>query len=55
MEKVGNLAIHRKQWHKKMQLEVEVVSRGHFPTTAIVRLPSGKEVEVDLTDLEPMA
>jgi hypothetical protein len=54
MEKIGSQAIYQKQWHKTLQIEVEVVSRGHFPTTAIVRLPDGKEIETDIIDMEPV-
>lgn len=39
-------------WHKTLECVVEVLRTGHFPTTAIVRLPDDREIEVDLIDLE---
>ena len=30
---------------------VEVLRTGHFPTTAMVRLPDGREIEVEMEDL----
>jgi hypothetical protein len=31
---------------------VQVLSTGHFPTTAMVRLPNDTETEVDIEELE---
>lgn len=40
------------QWWAKGGCTVELVKRGHFPTTSIVILPNGKTTEIDLEDLE---
>ena len=33
------------------ECDVEVLSRGHFEASVLVQLPSGRVVEVDLSDL----
>jgi hypothetical protein len=39
-------------WWTKGECVVEVLRRGHYPTTAMVRLPNDKETEVELEELE---
>lgn len=39
-------------WSKGHECVVEVVRRGHFPTSIMVRKPDDTEVEVEETDLE---
>ena len=34
-------------WHKQIECKVEVIKTGHFPTTVIVQLPDGRQVETD--------
>lgn len=46
------MTLNNKMYWLKGQTEVEVLKTGHYPTTAIVRLPSGKETEVDIMELE---
>lgn len=44
--------LHKWMWWSKGECVVEVLKTGHFPTTAIVRLPNDKETEVDTEELE---
>jgi hypothetical protein len=46
------LIMHKWCWCKSLKCVVEVIKRGHFPTTAVVRLPNDSEVEVDISELE---
>ncbi len=39
-------------WNNKLQCVVELIKTGHFPTTAMVKLPDDRVVEVDIEDLE---
>lgn len=39
-------------WWVKGECVVEVLSTGHFPTTAIVKLPNDLITEVDIGELE---
>ncbi len=39
-------------WWRKGECVVKVLKRGHYPTTVMVRLPSDKETEVELDELE---
>lgn len=39
-------------WWTKGECVVEVLRTGHFPTTAMVKLPNDKETEVDIIELE---
>ena len=43
--------VDRWQWHKELECVVEILKTGRFPTTVIVRLPDGKEVETDYCNL----
>jgi hypothetical protein len=46
------LIMHKWCWCKTHKCVVEVLSQGHFPTTAIVRLPNDKKIEVEIRELE---
>lgn len=39
-------------WWKKGECVVEVIKTGHFPTSIIGKLPSGKESEIDIDELD---
>jgi hypothetical protein len=52
--KNGRYQLYKKMWWCKVDDAVEVLHTGHFPTTAIVRLSDGREVEVDITELEQL-
>jgi hypothetical protein len=39
-------------WWRKGECVVEVLRTGHFPTTAMVKLPDDRETEVDINELE---
>jgi hypothetical protein len=39
-------------WWTKGECVVEVLKTGHFPTTAMVRLPNDKETEIEIAELE---
>lgn len=43
--------VDRFAWHQKLECVVEIVGQGHFPSTAIVKLPDGREIDTDLCDL----
>jgi hypothetical protein len=38
-------------WHTKFECVVELIERGHFPTTLIAKMPDDREVEIDEDDL----
>jgi len=38
-------------WWEKGECVVEVLRTGHFPTTAMVKLPNDKETEIDIDEL----
>lgn len=38
-------------WWTKGECVVEVLRTGHFPTTAMVKLPNDRETEVDINEL----
>lgn len=38
-------------WWEKGQCVVEILTTGHFPTTAMVKMPNDKEIEVDIDEL----
>lgn len=44
--------LHTWMWWSKGECVVEVLRTGHFPTTAMVKLPNDKETEVDIIELE---
>jgi hypothetical protein len=39
-------------WWNKGECVVEILSRGHFPTTAMVKLPSDKKIEIEIHELQ---
>lgn len=42
----------RWMWNHKLHCVVEILKTGHFPNTAMVRLPDDREIEVEVEDLE---
>jgi len=39
-------------WWIPGECVVELIRRGHFPTTLIVKMPDNREIEIDENDLE---
>lgn len=39
-------------WWRTGECVVEVIKRGHYPTTIIAKLPSDKVTEIELDELE---
>lgn len=39
-------------WWTKGECVVEVLRTGHFPNTAMVKLPNDKETEIEVAELE---
>ncbi len=50
--KDGRYHLHKWMWWTKGECVVEVKRTGHYPTTAMVRLPNDKETEVEIAELE---
>ena len=48
----NRLQLHRWMWWNKGECVVEILKVGHFPTTAMVRLPNDKETEIEIHELE---
>ena len=46
------LWLHKWMWWDRGECVVEVLKTGHFPTSAIVKLPDDKIIEVDIDELE---
>lgn len=46
------LFLQKWMWWNKGECVVEVLRTGHFPTTAMVKLPNDTETEVDIDELE---
>lgn len=44
--------IQQDRWWRKGECVVRILSRGHYPDTAKVRLPNDIETEVYICDLE---
>jgi hypothetical protein len=44
--------LYQWMWWSKGECVVEVISVGHFPTTAMVKLPNDKLTEIDIVELE---
>ena len=38
-------------WWEKGECVVEVLGSGHYPTTAMVKLPDDSKIEVDIVEL----
>jgi len=51
MSEIKYSHLHQWMWWGKGKCVVEVIKTGHFPTTGIVRLPNGSEIEVDIDEL----
>lgn len=51
MSEIKHHHLYKWMWWAKGECVVEVLKTGHFPTTAIVRLPNDKETEVDVEEL----
>lgn len=45
------ITLYQWMWWKKGECVVEVIKTGHFPNTAIVKLPTGKQTEVEIEEL----
>jgi len=43
--------VDEEQWHVQMGCKVTVVKAGNYPDTLFVRLPDGKETQVDMAYL----
>jgi len=43
----AKVKLPEKMYHVSLEHEVEIIKRGHFPDTIIVKLPNGTESEVD--------
>ena len=39
-------------WWTKGECEVEVLRRGHYPTSVMAKLPNDKTTEIELAELE---
>lgn len=39
-------------WWRKGECVVEVLKRGHYPTTVMAKLPDGRTTEIELFELE---
>lgn len=39
-------------WSKRCECVVEILRSGHFPSSVMVKLPDGKEVEHEISELE---
>jgi hypothetical protein len=51
MIKKAKVKVDQKQWHVQLECEVEVLKRGFYPDTVIVKLPNGKEAHADMAYL----
>lgn len=51
MSEIKHHHLQKWMWWSKGECVVEVLTTGHFPTTAMVRLPNDKETEVDVEEL----
>lgn len=47
-----SLRLNKWLWWTKGECVVEVLRTGHFPTTAMVKLPDDRTIEVDMDELE---
>lgn len=47
-----SLMLQKWMWWAKGECVVEVLRTGHFPTTAMVKMPDDKTIEVDIDELE---
>jgi hypothetical protein len=47
----GNNTLPQWMWWTKGECVVEVLETGHYPTTAMVKLPDDRVTEVDIEEL----
>jgi len=50
--KDNRVNLYKWMWWAKGECVVEVLRTGHFPNTAMVRLPNDKETEIEVHELE---
>jgi hypothetical protein len=43
----AKVRVEANQWHVQLGCEVEILTRGHYPDTFVVKLPDGNTTEVD--------
>lgn len=46
------MKLNKWMWWTKGECVVEVLRTGHFPTTVIAKLPSDKQTEIEITELD---
>jgi hypothetical protein len=51
MSEIKHHHLQKWMWWNKGECVVEVLHTGHFPTSAMVRMPDNREVEVDIDEL----
>ena len=44
--------LYKWMWWTKGECVVEVLRTGHFPTSAMVKMPDDRTIEVDINELE---
>lgn len=50
--KDSRVNLHKWMWWTKGECVVEVLRTGHYPNTAMVRLPNDKETEIEIHELD---
>ena len=50
--KDSRVNLYKWMWWTKGECVVEVLRTGHYPNTAMVRLPNDKETEIEIHELE---
>ena len=50
--KDNRVNLYKWMWWNKGECVVEVLKTGHYPNTAMVRLPNDKETEIEIHELE---
>jgi hypothetical protein len=50
--KDNRVNLYKWMWWTKGECVVEVLKTGHFPNTAMVRLPNDNETEIEIHELE---
>ena len=48
----NNISLPEWCWHTKLECVVKIVGIGHFPTTAMAKLPDDTIIEVEINELE---
>jgi len=49
---LNNLALPEWCWHSELECVVQILRTGHFPNTAMVKLPDDRVVEIEVQHLE---